>query len=259
MCLSFDACMAQPSVVGGEALWAGGLTIPWTGAQAARDFPQGTPATSGLSLGLTTGNTAPTLATQFLSLGIHRRFRVFHASVLGNVSGDMLYSELGIGLRGGLSTPRWGMGLGVDANTRQIAGQGRAWPTLCAGLSLYWNPRTSLHIRSSFMARQSLEDPLIVDGFASAWLIDHKIGRTRLMGFIQQWETRGWDTGLACLIALKPRWEASACGSVVGQRFSMGLHGSFKNWGIAASAMISALPIPGSLYSLQFATANRSP
>jgi hypothetical protein len=109
------------------------------------------------------------------------------------------------------------------------------------------------------MARQSLDDPLIVDGFASAWLIDHKIGLTRLIGFIQQWETRGWDTGIACLIALKPRWELSACGSVMSQRFSMGLQGSHKNWRIAASGMISPLPIPGALTALQFATGNRSP
>jgi|GEM_PF-2245025 len=257
--LLINPCAGQPSVVGGGALWASGVTIPEVGGQAARNFPQGTPEVQGLSLGIAIGSPAPTLSSGFLSVGVHRRFRVFHASVLGSATGDRMYSEQSIGLRGGLSTPRWGMGLGWDGNVRQIEGSRRVWPVICAGLSLFWNTSTTLHLRSSFSARQSIDDPIIVDGFSSAWLIDHQIGHTRLMGFIQQWETLGWDAGMACQFDLGPNWTASACGSVVWRRFSLCLEGSCKNWQIAAAAMISLLPGPGTLTTVQFAPGIRSP
>lgn len=252
-------CMGQPSVVGGGALWSGGLTVPYTGAQSARDFPQGTPVAVGLSLGLAAGSTTQGLGTQFMSVGAHHRFRVFHAALLGSASGDKLSAEYSVGLRGGLSTPKWGLGLGWDGRLRKIEDRMRTWPVLIAGISLFWNPRTTLHIRSSFMARQHIDDPLIVDGFSSAWLIDHKIGKTRLMVFMQQWETRGWDTGLGCALNFSPNWEATACGSAQNRSFSFGLRGAVKNWLISASCMISPLPTPGTLTTLQFEPGIRSP
>ncbi len=257
--LSSCVCQGQPAVVGSAGLWSGGLTIPWSGAQAARDFPQGTRTSTGYSLGLTIGKTAPGLATDFMSIGVHRRFKVFHAALFGSAVGDRLYSEYGLGIRGGLSTPQWALGLGLDGHGRQIERRFRIWPSICAGLSLFLTPNTSLHIRSSFLAKQSPDDPLIADGFSSAWLIKHKMGRTQIMGFMQQWETKGWDTGIACLFGLSPEWEATACGSAVGRRFSISLQGLLKSWRISASGMISPLPLPGTLIDLQYASGIRSP
>ncbi len=97
--LSSCVCQGQPAVVGSAGLWSGGLTIPWSGAQAARDFPQGTRTSTGYSLGLTIGKTAPGLATDFMSIGVHRRFKVFHAALFGSAVGDRLYSEYGLGIR----------------------------------------------------------------------------------------------------------------------------------------------------------------
>jgi len=252
-------CSGQPAVVGGGELWAGGISIPWLGAQAARDFPQGTPKTPGYALGISAGQTAHGLAPEFMALGIHRRFKVFHAAVLGSALGDPLYSEYGFGVRSGLSTPKWALGLGLDRSRRKIEHRVRTGSTISAGISLFWNQNTSLHLRSSFLARQSLDDPLFADGFSSAWLINHKMGRTLLMGFLQQWETKGWDAGIACLFTLTPNWEATVCGSSLWRRFSLGLKGHYKSWHISVSGMISPLPFPGSLIDLQYEPENRSP
>lgn len=258
-CLLAGTCRGQVVAVGGGSLWASSITPADVAGQAAWHFPQGTPAKPGLSLGLALGSAAPALGTGLLSMGIHRRFRVFHAAAVGSFSGDGLFSEQNLGLRGGLTTPRWGLGLGIDGNIRRIEGSRRFWPSVCAGLSLYWNAATTLHVRSSFSARQSLDDPLTTDGFSSTWLLDHRIGRSRMMGYVQQWETRGWDTGIACEFTLAKRMRATTCGSVFWRRFSLCVAGEYKNWKIAATALVSPLPGNGTLLAFGHSPGIRSP